>query len=88
MRQYVNSNKIIEGIYVCSAVIGGIIVTSMPLLGAMLLVIAFLAGRLVKLVTIRQIQIRAELGQKVGIAIDFLSEIGYDNNRNVLRRQK
>lgn len=45
----------------CSAVIGGIIVTSMPLLGAMLLVIAFLAGRLVKLVTIRQIQIRAEL---------------------------
>lgn len=55
MRQYVNSNKIIEGIYVCSAVIGGIIVTSMPLLGAMLLVIAFLAGRLVKLVTIRQI---------------------------------
>lgn len=61
MRQYVNSNKIIEGIYVCSTVIGGIIVTSMPLLGAMLLVIAFLAGRLVKLVTIRQIQIRAEL---------------------------
>lgn len=61
MRQYVNSNKIIEGIYVCSAVIVGIIVTSMPLLGAMLLVIAFLAGRLVKLVTIRQIQIRAEL---------------------------
>lgn len=61
MRQYVNSNKIIEGIYVCSAVIGGIIVTTMPLLGAMLLVIAFLAGRLVKLVTIRQIQIRAEL---------------------------
>ena len=61
MRQYVNSNKIIEGIYVCSSVIGGIIVTSMPLLGAMLLVIAFLAGRLVKLVTIRQIQIRAEL---------------------------
>ena len=58
MRQYVNSNKIIEGIYVCSAVIGGIIVTSMPLLGA---IIAFLAGRLVKLVTIRQIQIRAEL---------------------------
>lgn len=61
MRQYVNSNKIIEGIYVCSAVIGGIIVMSMPLLGAMLLVIAFLAGRLVKLVAIRQIQIRAEL---------------------------
>ena len=54
MRQYVNSNKIIEGIYVCSAVIGGIIVTSMPLLGA-------IAGRLEKLVTIRQIQIRAEL---------------------------
>ena len=87
MRQYVNSNKIIEGIYVCSAVIGGIIVTSMPLLGAMLLVIAFLAGRLVKLVTIRQIQIRAELRTE-GLAIDFLSEIGYDNNRNVLRRQK
>ena len=61
MRQYVNSNKIIEGIYLCSEVIGGIIDTSMPLLGAMLLVIAFLAGRLVKLVTIRQIQIRAEL---------------------------
>ena len=61
MRQYVNSNKIIEGSYVCRAVIGGIIVMSMPLLGAMLLVIAFLAGRLVKLVTIRQIQIRAEL---------------------------
>lgn len=48
MRQYVNSNKIIEGIYVCSAVIGGIIVTSMPLLGAMLLIIAFLAGCLIK----------------------------------------
>ena len=56
MRQYVNSNKIIEGIYVCSAVIGGIIVTSMPLLGAMLLVIAFLAGRLVKLVTDRRLE--------------------------------
>lgn len=48
MRQYVNSNKIIEGIYVCSAVIGGIIVASMPLLGAMLLVIAFSAGRFIK----------------------------------------
>jgi len=48
MRQYVNSNKIIEGIYVCSAVIGGIIVTSIPLLGAMLLIIAFLAGCLIK----------------------------------------
>ena len=48
MRQYVNSNKIIEGIYVCSAVIGGIIVTSMPLLGAMLFIIAFLAGCLIK----------------------------------------
>lgn len=32
----------------CSAVIGGIIVTSMPLLGAMLLIIAFLAGCLIK----------------------------------------
>ena len=61
MRHYVNSNNLIAGLYVCSAVIGGIIVTSIPLLGAMLLVIAFLAGRLVKLVTIRQIQIRAEL---------------------------
>ena len=48
MRQYVNGNKIIEGIYVCSAVIGGIIVTSIPLLGAMLLIIAFLAGCLIK----------------------------------------
>ena len=50
-----------QGITAIKSAIGGIIVTSMPLLGAMLLVIAFLAGRLVKLVTIRQIQIRAEL---------------------------
>ena len=48
MKQYVNGNKIIEGIYVCSAVTGGMVVISMPLVGVLLLVIAFLARRLVK----------------------------------------
>lgn len=48
MKQYVNDNKIIEGIYVCSAVTGGMVVISMPLVGVLLLVIAFLARRLVK----------------------------------------
>lgn len=65
MRQYVIRNKIIEGIYVCSAVIGGIIVTSMPLLGAMLLVIAFLAGRLVKQVHMESEHICAPAVDKV-----------------------
>jgi len=65
MRQYVNSNKIIEGIYVCSAVIGGIIVTSMPLLGAMLLIIAFLAGRLIKRVNMENKHVGAPAVNKV-----------------------
>ena len=69
MRQYVNSNKIIEGIYVCSAVIGGMIVISMPLFGAMLLVIAFLAGRLVK---------RANMeDEHVGAPVIKMSEVCY-----------
>ena len=65
MRKYVNSNKFIEGIYVCSAVMGGMIVISMPLFGAMLLVIAFLAGRLVKQANMEDEHVGAPVVNKV-----------------------
>ena len=65
MRQYVNNSKIIEGIYVCSAVIGGMIVISMPLFGVMLLVIAFLAGRLVKQANMEDEHVGAPVVNKV-----------------------
>lgn len=65
MRKYVNSNKFIEGIYVCSAVMGGMIVISMPLFGAMLFVIAFLAGRLVKQANMEDEHVGAPVVNKV-----------------------
>ena len=65
MRKYVNSNKFIEGIYVCSAVMGGMIVISMPLFGAVLLVIAFLAGRLVKQANMEDEHVGAPVVNKV-----------------------